>query len=106
MGFLGLGIGAGEVLLVLVVALMIFGPSKLPQFARNLGKAAYQFRKYSDALTKDFRAGFEDELKGSTGSKRERYQPKELSGKSNRSNPAGKAESKEQAKTRKEGEKT
>ncbi len=34
-----------ELLLVLVIALLIFGPSKLPQLARSLGKAIREFRE-------------------------------------------------------------
>ena len=61
MGFLG--IGTGEFLLILVIVLMVFGPGKLPEIARTLGKAVREFRKYSSALTKDFREEFEKEVK-------------------------------------------
>lgn len=56
------GIGISEVLLVLVLALLIFGPGKVPEIARGLGKALRQFNKYSSALTSDFRDEFEKEL--------------------------------------------
>ncbi|MFH1639874.1 MAG: twin-arginine translocase TatA/TatE family subunit [Chloroflexota bacterium] len=78
-----LGIGPGELVLVLVVALMIFGPGKLPEFARGLGRAVREFRKYSSALTRDFREEFEKEIKaaaevpkeGTSESKRQEKQP-------------------------------
>ena len=38
-------IGAPELLIVLVVVLVIFGGSKLPSLARNLGEAGREFRK-------------------------------------------------------------
>jgi TatA/E family protein of Tat protein translocase len=44
-------IGMPELLLVFVVALMVFGPRKLPEISRLLGKAAREFRKAMD----DFR---------------------------------------------------
>ncbi len=56
------GIGPGELVLVLVIALIIFGPGKLPEFARGVGRAVREFRKYSSELTKDFRDEFEKEL--------------------------------------------
>ena len=49
MGFFG--IGTGEILLVLVVALIIWGPGKLPEIARTLGKAVRTLRKASFDLT-------------------------------------------------------
>lgn len=56
------GIGMGEVVLILLVALLIFGPSKVPDIARGLGKAIRQFSRYSQGLTGEFRDEFEREL--------------------------------------------
>ncbi len=57
------GIGMGEVILILLIVLMVFGPGKLPEVARGLGKAVHEFRKYSSALTRDFREEFEKEVR-------------------------------------------
>jgi sec-independent protein translocase protein TatA len=38
-------IGAGELLIVLAIVLLIFGGAKLPQLARSLGKAQSEFKK-------------------------------------------------------------
>jgi sec-independent protein translocase protein TatA len=56
------GIGMGEVLVILLIALLIFGPSKAPDVARGLGKAIRQFNRYSQGLTGEFREEFEKEL--------------------------------------------
>lgn len=40
-------IGFGELLLILVVALVIFGPKKLPEIGRTVGTAIREFRKAS-----------------------------------------------------------
>ncbi len=40
-----LGIGWGEILLILVVALLIFGPGKIIQISRSLGKTVAAFKK-------------------------------------------------------------
>lgn len=38
-------IGTGELLLILAVVLLIFGPSKLPALAKSMGQAVKEFRK-------------------------------------------------------------
>ncbi len=38
-------IGTQELILILIVALFLFGPTKLPELARSLGKAAGEFKK-------------------------------------------------------------
>ena len=45
------GIGGGEVILVLVVALIIWGPKRLPEIARNLGKTINMLKKSTYDLT-------------------------------------------------------
>jgi sec-independent protein translocase protein TatA len=39
------GLGVPELMVVLVIALVIFGPSKLPQIGSGLGKAIRDFKK-------------------------------------------------------------
>ena len=50
------GIGGIEIFIVLVVALVIFGPQKLPEMGRSLGKAIREFKsagtEIQDELTK------------------------------------------------------
>ncbi len=41
----------GELLVILALALLIFGPKKLPDLAASLGKAIRQFRKATHELT-------------------------------------------------------
>jgi sec-independent protein translocase protein TatA len=38
-------IGAGEILLILAVLILLFGAKKLPELARSLGKSARELRK-------------------------------------------------------------
>jgi TatA/E family protein of Tat protein translocase len=47
-----------EVVLILVVALIIFGPRKLPELGKSLGQAMSQFRRASD----DFKRTWEQEV--------------------------------------------
>jgi TatA/E family protein of Tat protein translocase len=44
------GIGMPELVLILVIALIVLGPSKLPEIARTLGKGMNEFRKATDDL--------------------------------------------------------
>jgi len=44
------GIGMPELLVILVLALLLIGPKKLPQLARSLGKTMGELRKATDDL--------------------------------------------------------
>lgn len=44
------GIGLPEFILILIVGLIVFGPSKLPELGRAVGKGMREFRKASNAL--------------------------------------------------------
>jgi sec-independent protein translocase protein TatA len=45
------GIGFGEIVLILIIALIVFGPGKLPEIARTVGKAYRNFVKTSSEFT-------------------------------------------------------
>jgi sec-independent protein translocase protein TatA len=51
-------LGMTEVLFILVLALIIFGPRKLPQLGKTLGESLAQFRKASE----DFKRTWEAEV--------------------------------------------
>lgn len=51
-------LGSTELLFILVVALIFFGPRKLPQLAKSMGKGLAEFRKASD----DFKRTWEREV--------------------------------------------
>lgn len=44
------GIGMTELLVILAVALIVFGPSRLPELARSLGRAMNEFKRASTDL--------------------------------------------------------
>ena len=48
------GLGAPELLIILVIVLLVFGGAKLPKLARSLGEAQREFKKgHEDGLTED-----------------------------------------------------
>jgi len=56
------GIGIGELLLILLLALLVVGPNRLQDVARGLGKALRQVNKYSSGVTAAFQDEFEKEI--------------------------------------------
>jgi sec-independent protein translocase protein TatA len=43
-------IGPTELILIFVIALLVFGPKKLPEIGRSVGKALREFKKTSDEI--------------------------------------------------------
>lgn len=44
------GLGAGEVVIILVLAFLLIGPKKLPQLAQSMGRAIREFQKAKDEI--------------------------------------------------------
>ena len=56
-----LGIGMQEILIILVVALLVIGPKRLPEVARTLGKGFAEFKKATDDFQETVRKDLEQE---------------------------------------------
>lgn len=54
------GVGAGEALLVLVIALMVVGPGRFPEIAREAGRWYRLARRYSTEVMADVRAAVDE----------------------------------------------
>jgi sec-independent protein translocase protein TatB len=50
-------IGPMEILVVGVIALIVFGPQKLPEIARSIGRAASELRRMASDVRDEFEAG-------------------------------------------------
>ena len=46
------GLGAGEILIILVIAFLLFGPKQLPEIGRQVGKAVKGLKETADDLKK------------------------------------------------------
>jgi sec-independent protein translocase protein TatA len=56
-------IGPGEILIVLVLALLIFGPKKLPELGKGLGRGMRDFKRAVSGDDEDERKAEDDEKK-------------------------------------------
>lgn len=64
------GIGGGELLLILVVILMLFGSDKIPEIARTLGKGMAQLKHATNEIKHEIQKGAEEnglDVKSVTG---------------------------------------
>ena len=55
------GFGMPEIIVILVIALIVIGPQKLPELAKSLGKGLAEFKRAAE----DFKQGVEEEAKRS-----------------------------------------
>lgn len=54
-------LGTQELLLVLGIALVVFGPGKLPEIGKSFGKAIGEFKNHASKVSKDVPEAQEEE---------------------------------------------
>lgn len=54
------GIGTGEILVILLIALLILGPKELPKVARTIGKTMRELQRTKDEIRESIDREFED----------------------------------------------
>jgi TatA/E family protein of Tat protein translocase len=57
-----MSLGPAEILMVLVVALVLFGPKKLPEVSRQVGGALRELRKIQDTVQSEMRSVIDDHV--------------------------------------------
>ncbi len=64
-----MNLGMQEILIILVVALLLFGPKKLPELGRSLGQSIREFKKGASEIKEEIEAAIEEtpEKKGEPG---------------------------------------
>jgi sec-independent protein translocase protein TatB len=55
-------LGGGEILVILLVALIVLGPTKLPEASRQVGKAVREMRRMSGAFQRELREAINDPI--------------------------------------------
>lgn len=71
-----MSLGITEILLILVVIILLFGGKRIPEIARALGRASYEYKKAKNVIQKEA-----EDLKNAieeTQEKPEEYQPKDV----------------------------
>lgn len=66
-GILPFNIGATELIFILVIVLIIFGPGKLPELGKSLGSAIKEFRSSTNEIKKEV----EESVSGESTTKEE-----------------------------------
>ena len=66
-------LGMADSLILMVMALVVFGPRRLPQIGRQIGKLMYEFRKASN----DFKFQMEEELRNAEEADRRKKEEEE-----------------------------
>lgn len=54
-------LGIGEILVILIVALIVFGPRRLPEMGRSIGKSMREFRQAAADLRAEIESDLDDE---------------------------------------------
>ena len=54
-------LGTPELILILFIALVIFGPGKLPEIGKSLGKAIGEFKGHANKISKDIEVDLSDD---------------------------------------------
>lgn len=58
-------IGFGEILLILVLGLVIFGPKRLPEMGRTIGRSLREFRKAASDLRSEIEVDLDESPRAS-----------------------------------------
>jgi sec-independent protein translocase protein TatB len=53
-------VGAGELLVILLIALIVLGPDKLPETARKIGNVMGELRRMSSGFQNEMRSAMDD----------------------------------------------
>ena len=56
-------IGVPGLILILVLALIVFGPNKLPEIGRAFGKSIREFKRATDGIASDIKEELKEDLK-------------------------------------------
>ncbi|OIP03087.1 MAG: hypothetical protein AUJ97_05200 [Bacteroidetes bacterium CG2_30_32_10] len=61
-----LDVGGGELLLILIAVFLLFGPKKIPEIARGIGKEMHEFQKATKDITEEIENSKNEIVENST----------------------------------------
>jgi sec-independent protein translocase protein TatA len=76
-----LNLGGGEIMMILVVALLLFGGKGVPTIARTLGKSVREFKDAAKGIKEDFNSNvgeFRNEVQEQIQEVKKRMDPEDL----------------------------
>lgn len=56
-------LGTGELIIILIIALVVFGPSKLPEIGKSLGQSIREFKNHANKVSEDVTVEEDEEKK-------------------------------------------
>lgn len=56
-----MSLGPAEIIVVLVIALLVFGPTRLPEVGRQVGRTMREFKKFQETIRQDVTSVFHDD---------------------------------------------
>ena len=69
------GVGPSELVIVFLMVLLLFGPSKLPQMARDIGRFVGEARRSIDEFKDELTSAGEEDEKNNSGQQRSKNSP-------------------------------
>ena len=72
-------LGFGEIVLILLLALIIFGPKRLPEMGKTIGRSLKEFRRATSDLRQEIEVDLEEEPKASVEQRAARLAEKQES---------------------------
>ena len=57
-----MSLGPAEILVIFVIALLVFGPNRLPEIGRQVGKGVREVRKFQQTLRRDLNDVMADDM--------------------------------------------
>jgi sec-independent protein translocase protein TatA len=65
-------LGFGEILVILVIALIVFGPRRLPEMGRSIGRSLREFRRATSEIRSEITSDLDDDPPAVTVEERRR----------------------------------
>lgn len=72
------GLGAGELFLIFIIALLFLGPKKLPELAKGLGQAVREFQKARDEMMNEMNKPHTPPANTTTVASQEKHEKKDV----------------------------